>query len=200
MQEGEGVEVTLEKLNKIINSLKMLEKKFTEEEIVDKVLWSLTPKWNSKITVIEEGRNFNVLTYDQLRGNLLAYEVKYLNNQSEEEKKKKSLALKSSKDQEDEIEEFEDEDEKLAFLLIRFNRLGKRKKFNFKYKEKQPPKCFGCGEIGHIKPNCPKAQKEENEKRFKKKKKAYISWENEESDSSDEDENANICLMAKDNE
>ncbi|MED6117552.1 hypothetical protein PIB30_111036, partial [Stylosanthes scabra] len=32
------------------------------------------------------------------------------------------------------------------------------------------------------------------------KKKAYISWENEESDSSDEDENSNICLMAKENE
>ncbi|MED6202884.1 hypothetical protein PIB30_110073, partial [Stylosanthes scabra] len=70
-----------------------------------------------------EGRNFNVLTYDQQRGNLLAYEVKYLNNRSEEEKKKKSLALKSSNDQEDEIEEFEDEDEELAFLLKRFNRL-----------------------------------------------------------------------------
>ncbi|MED6227102.1 hypothetical protein PIB30_110176, partial [Stylosanthes scabra] len=44
------------------------------------------------------------------------------------------------------------------------------------------------------------AQKEDKEKRFKKKK-AYISWENEEeSEPSDEDENANICLMAKDNE
>ncbi|MED6127480.1 hypothetical protein PIB30_088477, partial [Stylosanthes scabra] len=138
--------------------------------------------------------------FDQLRGNLLAYEVKYLNNRNEEEKKKKSLTLKSSNDQEDEIEEFEDEEEELAFLLKRFNRLGQRKKFNFKNKEKQPPKCFGYGEVGHIKPNCPKTQKEEKEKRFKKKKKAYISWENEESDSSDEDENANICLMAKDNE
>ncbi|MED6191342.1 hypothetical protein PIB30_115461, partial [Stylosanthes scabra] len=58
----------------------MLGKEFTEEEIVDKVLWSHTPKWDSKITAIEEGRNFNILTYDQLRGNLLAYEVKYLNN------------------------------------------------------------------------------------------------------------------------
>ncbi|MED6166880.1 hypothetical protein PIB30_113692, partial [Stylosanthes scabra] len=67
--------------------------------------------------------NFNILTYDQLRGNLLAYEVKYLNNQGDEEKKTKSLALKSSNDQEDEIEEFEDEDEELAFLLKRFNRL-----------------------------------------------------------------------------
>ncbi|MED6165993.1 hypothetical protein PIB30_104885, partial [Stylosanthes scabra] len=63
------------------------------------------------------------LTYDQLRGNLLTYEMKYLNNRSEEEKKNKSLALKSSNYQEDEIEEFEDEEEELAFLLKRFNRL-----------------------------------------------------------------------------
>ncbi|MED6153888.1 hypothetical protein PIB30_106403, partial [Stylosanthes scabra] len=47
MQEGEGVEITLEKLNKMINCLKMLGKEFTEEEIVDKVLWSLTSKWDS---------------------------------------------------------------------------------------------------------------------------------------------------------
>ncbi|MED6214717.1 hypothetical protein PIB30_105965, partial [Stylosanthes scabra] len=101
--------------------------------------------------------------------------------------------------EEKEFEELEEEEE-LAFLLKRFNRLGQRKNLNFKNKAKQPPKCFGCGEVGHIKPNCPKAQKEDKEKRFKKKK-AYISWENEgESESSDEDENANICLMAKDDE
>ncbi|MED6154437.1 hypothetical protein PIB30_112514, partial [Stylosanthes scabra] len=84
--------------------------------IVDKVLWSLTPKWDGKITSIEEGRNFNTLTYDQLRGNLLAYEVKYLNHQGEEEKKKKGLALKDSKlQEEEEFEELEDEEEELAF-------------------------------------------------------------------------------------
>ncbi|MED6142399.1 hypothetical protein PIB30_113351, partial [Stylosanthes scabra] len=79
MKDGEGVEVTLEKLNRIINSLKMLGNTFTEEEIVDK------------------------------------------------------------------------------------------------------------------------ASKEDREKKYKKKN-AYISWENEESESSDEDENANICLMAKGDE
>ncbi|MED6154451.1 hypothetical protein PIB30_112702, partial [Stylosanthes scabra] len=102
--------------------------------------------------------------------------------------------------EEEEFEELEDEEEELAFLLKRFNRLTQKKNLNFTNKAKQPPKCFGCGEVGHIKPNCPKAQKEDKEKRFKKKK-AYISWENEgESESSDEDENANICLMAKDDE
>ncbi|MED6203258.1 hypothetical protein PIB30_113711, partial [Stylosanthes scabra] len=53
--------------------------------------------------------------------------------------------------------------------------------------------------VGHIKPNCPKAPKKDKEKKFKKKK-AYISWENEESESSNEDENANICLLAKGDE
>ncbi|MED6153469.1 hypothetical protein PIB30_102260, partial [Stylosanthes scabra] len=107
---------------------------------------------------------FNTLTYDQLRGNLLAYEVKYLNHQGEEQKKKKGLALKASKIQD------EDEEEELAFLLKRLNRLAQRKNLNFKNKAKQPLKCFDCAEIGHIKPNCPKAQKEDKEKRFKKKK------------------------------
>ncbi|MED6129959.1 hypothetical protein PIB30_113183, partial [Stylosanthes scabra] len=81
----------------------------------------------------------------------------------------------------------------------RFNRLAQRKNLNFKNKSRQPPKCYGCGEVIHIKPNCPKAPKDDKEKKFKKKK-AYISWENEESESSDEDKNANICLMAKGDE
>ncbi|MED6215117.1 hypothetical protein PIB30_110217 [Stylosanthes scabra] len=114
----------------------MLGKTFTEEEIVDKVLWS-PPKWDSKITAIEEGRNFNTLTYDQLRGNLIAYEVKYLNNnQVEEEKKKKGLALKASslQEEEDELEDFE-EDFGLVCKLQMFGNdkesLENGKKMNF---------------------------------------------------------------------
>ncbi|MED6117309.1 hypothetical protein PIB30_108763, partial [Stylosanthes scabra] len=74
-----------------------------------------------------------------------------------------------------------------------------KKNFNFKGKKKSPPKYFGCGEIGHIKPNCPKLQREEKDKKMKKKKqKAYMSWENEDDSStdSDEEEVANLCLMA----
>ncbi|MED6210141.1 hypothetical protein PIB30_061380, partial [Stylosanthes scabra] len=65
-------------------------------------------------------------------------------------------------------------------------------------KQNKPPKCFEYGEIGHIKPNCPKLQKGEKDKKFKKKQKAYISWENEDDSSTDSDneEIANICLMA----
>ncbi|MED6176765.1 hypothetical protein PIB30_091403 [Stylosanthes scabra] len=45
----------------------MLERTYSEQDIVSKVLRSLTPKWNSKISAIEEGRNYDQLTFDQLR-------------------------------------------------------------------------------------------------------------------------------------
>ncbi|MED6113128.1 hypothetical protein PIB30_067988 [Stylosanthes scabra] len=73
--------------------------------------------------------------------------------------------------------------------------MAKKKNFNFKGKRKTPPKCFECGEVGHIIPNCPKLQKREKDKKMKKKKqKAYMSWENEDDSStnSDEEEVANL--------
>ncbi|MED6160206.1 hypothetical protein PIB30_049187 [Stylosanthes scabra] len=60
-----------------------------------KILRSLTPKWNSKANAIVEGVHYQneTLTYDQLRGNLLTYEITILDPQSGKTKKK-SLALR----------------------------------------------------------------------------------------------------------
>lgn len=198
MKEEERIEDMFERFSKIINGLNLLGRKLSEKEIVAKVLRSLTPRWNSKVSAVEEGRNYEALTYDQLRGNLITYESVILNSQGEESKKK-SLALKTSIPREEEKDEDnEDEDEELAFLIKRFNRLAQRKNFNFKGKNKEP-KCYECGEIGHIKPNCPKIQKGFKDKKAKKKQRAYISWENESTISSEEEEEeANLCLMAND--
>ncbi|VFQ83187.1 unnamed protein product [Cuscuta campestris] len=64
-------------------------------------------------------------------------------------------------------------------------------------KENTPPKCYGCGEIGYIKPMCMKL-KNEKDKRAPKKQRAYICWENDGSGSEDSEmeEVANLCLMA----
>ncbi|XP_052116680.1 uncharacterized protein LOC127746708 [Arachis duranensis] len=193
MKDEESIEEALERLSKIFNNLSMLGTKYNDKQIVTKVLTSLTPKWNSKVNAIVEGRLYDQLTFDQLRGNLLTYKMTMLNSQKGEESKKKSLALKTTSLQEESDDNEEEGDEEFALLLKRFNKFAMKK--NFKSKTKVP-KCYECEEVGHIKPNCPKLQKEDKNKKFKKKEKAYISWENEDESDSDDNEVANLCLMA----
>ena len=63
--------------------------------------------------------------------------------------------------------------------------------------------CFGCGEQGHIKADCPNNSKEKKPRHKEKKgktKRSYIAWDENEvssSSSSSEDERANICLIAE---
>jgi len=62
--------------------------------------------------------------------------------------------------------------------------------------------CYGCGEQGHIKAECPNKEKKSSKKEKKaKSKRAYIAWDETDvsssSSSSSEDEEANMCLMAK---
>ncbi|MED6154218.1 hypothetical protein PIB30_110097, partial [Stylosanthes scabra] len=134
----------------------MLGRTFPEQDIVSKVLRSLIPKWNSKISAIEEGRNYDQLTFDQLRENLLTYEMTILESQ---ENKKKSLAS-SSRDEESDDEE---EDQDLQLLIKKLTKFAKRENLIPK-KQNKSSKCFECGEIGHIKPNCSKLQKGEKYK------------------------------------
>jgi len=62
-------------------------------------------------------------------------------------------------------------------------------------------KCYGCGETGHVKVDCPNSKRSDEKKSRKYyKKKAYIAWEDNASSSSSSiesnEEEANFCLMA----
>ncbi|MED6177690.1 hypothetical protein PIB30_100505 [Stylosanthes scabra] len=85
----------------------MLGKKYPEREIIT--------KWLSKANAIVEGVHYQsgTLTFDQLRGNLITYEMTILDPQNGENKKK-SLALKASS-QEDDSDENNDGEEDQDF-------------------------------------------------------------------------------------
>ncbi|VFQ68289.1 unnamed protein product [Cuscuta campestris] len=207
MKENECVDSYFERFSNIINNLDTLGRHYTDNELVRKILRCMTPEWKSEVRAISEGRDYNTLTYDTLRGKLLAYESSTFYPPGDN-KQKKSIALKSTKEIEEENQNEESSDvednPELALVIKRFNKFVKKnfKTRRDKSKKATPPKCYECGELGHIKPYC-STLKQDKDKKNKKKQKAYISWNNSGSSSEasdDEEETANLCLMAIEDE
>ena len=96
IREDKNIDEMFERFFVIINNHDMMGKSFQDEELVKKILRSLTSQWLSKSTTIQDQRDLSTLTYDELRGNLIAFEITHPNN----DKKKKGLALKSKVEEE----------------------------------------------------------------------------------------------------
>ncbi|VFQ85705.1 unnamed protein product [Cuscuta campestris] len=98
----------------------------------------------------------------------------------------------------DGLRESSNEDNEFGLVIKKFHKFM-RKEYERKGKRHGgPPKCYGCGEVGHIKPKCPNSKNEKEKKPFKKHR-AYISWggdSGDESSEGEENESANLCLMA----
>ncbi|VFQ65571.1 unnamed protein product, partial [Cuscuta campestris] len=187
MKENEKIEEMFERFSNIMNPHNLLGKTYTDRELMRKVLRSLSSKWRSKVDAIEESRDF-------LRGNLITYETTQL-SKVVEERNKRSIALPATTSTHNNVDDEDDDsdDTDLRLFVRKFKKMMLKKGA----KKNTPPKCYGCGEIGHIKPMCPEL-KNEKDKREPKKQRAYISWENDGSGSEDSEteEVANLCLMA----
>ena len=130
MEEGENIESMFERLSTITNDLHALGRIIPETDLILKILRSLPKTWQSKCDAIQEGNNLDTLSYDELRGKLLAYEKTYMKESND--RKKRNIALKASTssqdDEEEEIEEYEDENEEMAYLVKKFMNMYKRKR------------------------------------------------------------------------
>ncbi|VFQ85238.1 unnamed protein product [Cuscuta campestris] len=195
MKEGEKIDDMFDRFSKIINDLHALKKTYTNKHLVRKILRSLTPEWRSKADPIYESIGVSNVTIDGLRGNLKTYESTIL-TPSLDEQKKKGIALKATKETMEEVSS--DDDNEFGLVIKKFHKFMKKEFERKGRKHDGPPKCYGCGEIGHIKPRCPKAEHDKDKPDFKKQR-AYISWGGDSGDEStdqEEDEAANLCLMA----
>ncbi|VFQ72004.1 unnamed protein product [Cuscuta campestris] len=188
MKEGEKIDDMFDRFSKIINDLHALKKTYANKDLVRKILRSLTPEWRSKADAIYESIGVSNVTIDGLRDNLKTYESTIL-TPSLDEQKKKGIALKATKETVEEVSS--DDDNEFGLVIKKFHKFMKKEFERKGRKHDGPPKCYGCGEIGHIKPRCPKGKNGKDKPGFKKQR-AYISWGGDQ----EEDEAANLYLMA----
>ena len=107
----------------IINKLKSLEKSYTNSELMRKILRYLSRTWKAKITAIQEVKNLNILSLEELLGSLMIHELTMKQNLEDKVKKKKTVALKSIAKKEDEESgesDERDDDEEMTLLTKKF--------------------------------------------------------------------------------
>ncbi|GAV87785.1 UBN2 domain-containing protein [Cephalotus follicularis] len=152
MNENEDIKSMFSRFTNIINALQVLDKTYSNSEMVRKILMCLPRSWMPKVTAIEEAKTLNVLP---LEDHELSMQKKD-DDEEKEKKKKKIVALKASliKDSED-----DDDDEELALITRNFKKfLASKKKFGGKpnkkiYLKGEPSKleeiiCFECNKLG----------------------------------------------------
>ncbi|KAH9792871.1 hypothetical protein KPL71_004323 [Citrus sinensis] len=196
MEQNENVYSMYTRFTDIVNTLGALGKTFSNSEKVKKIIRSIPKEWRPKRTAIEEAKNLNTLSLDDLIGSLISYEEDLAVEKGDEEKKK-TIATKASKYESD--EESEQDDEELAMLARRFRNFFKkteeRRKFrSFKNQreKKEVITCYECKKPDHIRSECPLINK-------LKKKAMVATWDDSKEDSSDEkglQEVSNLALMA----
>jgi hypothetical protein len=191
MNEEENIAAYLLHVDEVVNSIKGLGEDVEETIIVQKVLRSLPSRFNPKISVIEEMKDLDKLTVDELHGTLTAYEMR-IEQDNPPRTSRKEATFKASKKTECKISDCSDNelDEEEANFV---------RKLKNRYKGKLPFKCFNCGKIGHFSHKCPYANtnvkeefnfKKTNKRKIEKKKNPYRQrknlYTNEDNNSSDD--------------
>ena len=204
MLEHKNIDEMTTKFMHIINQLKSLGKKYTNAEMVRKILRSLSKAWRPKVTAIQEAKDLNVLSLDALIGFLKTREIEFNEAPEESNRKSKSIALKSTQrkssssktmkatedsdeDEDESSNDDDDDDEKdeIAQLVRRISKawIKRKKKKGFILKKDKKGKtkqdeviCFECKELGHVRPECLRLKKN-FKKKASKKKALMATWE-----------------------
>nr|XP_016472813.1 PREDICTED: uncharacterized protein LOC107794795 [Nicotiana tabacum] len=181
MKEGESIEEMFARFSKIISDLKAFGKPYSSGD-----------------------QDLNKLSYDELRGELIAFEKTHLKKTNQEEKKKtiafKATTERADNDIDDDPEALQEEivmvSRNMDGLMRRYRntrrgRIPPRRTRQYNKQDKNDGKCSECGRFGHVQAECPNLKRKVS--RGFNKNKSFGSWSDE--DSSEHKEIANLCFM-----
>ena len=76
MNEDETIAAYFLRVNEVVNARKGLGEEIEEHDVVSKVIRSVLPKFETKISTLEEKKSFSKMTLHQLQGTLTTYEMR----------------------------------------------------------------------------------------------------------------------------
>ncbi|XP_019246518.1 PREDICTED: uncharacterized protein LOC109226178 [Nicotiana attenuata] len=207
MKEDESIEDMFGRFRKIVGDLKSFGRPYSSGEQIRKILRSLPIVWQPEVVALEYG-DLDKLSYDELRGDLIAFEQTHL-KKHEHEEKKKSVASKSTiVESEREAEEKGDRHQNDIALFSRVvSNTTRRSKKNERVKsssrkgneiseqKNNDRKCYKCENYGHIQANCPELKRKLS--KGNRKRKSSSIWSDEYMPDKNHSGAANLCFMAR---
>ncbi|XP_059068956.1 uncharacterized protein LOC131859344 [Cryptomeria japonica] len=162
MRDDEKIDEYFLRIHEVVNGMRGLGEEVDEFTMVKKVIRTLLPKYETRVSALEEKKFFNKLTLDDLQGSLIDFEMRTSKVDNGRSSLKETTFKREKKEDLDSESELSDS---LEALLVR--------KLKKKYRRKLLVKCFNCGKVGHFATQCSHADQnnddDQNEKHYEKK-------------------------------
>jgi hypothetical protein len=136
MKDDETIEEMYSRFQTLVSGLQILKKSYVASDHISKILRSLPARWRPKVTAIEEAKDLNTLSVEDLVSSLKIHEISL--NEHEPSNKSKSIALPSkgksskalkvveSEEESSDGDSSEDPSEKMAMLSNKLEYLARK--------------------------------------------------------------------------
>ncbi|CAI0409432.1 unnamed protein product [Linum tenue] len=149
MIANESIQEMYSRFTVLINKLRGLGRSFQSKDLNRKILRSLPKDWLPKRTAIEEAKDLNTLSIDELIGSLLSHEHVIKQVSQDDDKRERTLVFKSKVvNYESENDLDSDFDKEFALVSRRFHQLLKYKNDQKRQSDKSKNDCYDRNQNG----------------------------------------------------